>query len=353
MRRNPFSPRNYYLQKLVASEADAIELMQKYAVHPPDTADGTQARGENIRTLTGVLATSTGADVPIRYNKMRNLVAYLLLEKGKKGQLVYNANEGGSCLYGTATYVPNNAYVPVYWLPWEDGGIISLTIPQQGSNNSPNPDPGLFFTAAINGCSVIITGNANNPRIFHGGGPTYKNTSAETAQFWHGLADRLTNRVIGGEANKNMYVAEDGVTFTDTSGRVLKTTQAAKDYHTWLDLNTSNDLTIEEVRPWGCVMGIRTANGNWKFYLQENASVEYTILRKKHGLFGPKVVEKEDRLGRNPQGKVKKVADPNTGAKIVVDRKRTVARPIAFSEIYPNAQRGPRIDLPMPKWWHG
>jgi hypothetical protein len=281
-----------------------------------------------------------------------NKVAYFQLEKSKKGQSVTHAGlEGGHCLYGDATYVPNKAHVPIYWLPWEDGGIISLTIPQKGTGNSPTPDPDRFFTAAINGCSVVVTGNAGNPRVFHCGGSTYQNTSAATAQFWRGLVGGLTNRAISGEVNKNMYIAEDGVTVTDKTGRVLKTTQAAKDYHAWLQSNSSKNLTVEEVRPWGCVMGIRDGNSNWKFYLQENASVEYTILHKKHGV---RVAEKEQKLRKTDKGDFKGLRNPNTDEKVIVERKRTVARPIKFYEIYPNPQQGAgRLDLSMPKWSHG
>jgi hypothetical protein len=55
MRHNPFSPLNYYLQMLVSSEQDAVQLMSKYSVHPPDTASGGQARGAQKNILTGVL----------------------------------------------------------------------------------------------------------------------------------------------------------------------------------------------------------------------------------------------------------------------------------------------------------
>ena len=36
-----------------------------------------------------------------------------------------------------------------------------------GTTAIPNPD--IFFTAAINGCSVFVNGNAADPTVYHGG----------------------------------------------------------------------------------------------------------------------------------------------------------------------------------------
>ena len=71
-------------------------------------------------------------------------------------------------------------YRPIWFLPWADLNIIRLTIPVKGTSN---PDPDIFFTAAINGCSVFVQGSARHPTVYHAGGVTNYAIN-DAVRFW-------------------------------------------------------------------------------------------------------------------------------------------------------------------------
>ena len=148
------------------------------------------------------------------------------------------------------------------------------------------PDPDIFFTAAINGCSVFIQGSKKNPTIYHcGGDPDYPTTERDpsvAATFWRNLVLNYgQGRKPKAEVNKTNYVLD--VTTTNTAE---KSTQHSREYDEWLKSNVDNTVRIKEVAPWGCVFGIRTGD-EWAFYLQENATIKYATIQKKKIALGP------------------------------------------------------------------
>lgn len=317
-------PSAYYDNLLVNSDATARYLMKTYSVHPPDDADGE--KGNLVRNVEGVR--DSGA---IKISKMFNKkVAYLHLNKRARGHASVTGNEGGDTLYGSASYNPNSG-VPVYWLPWDAGGaIISINLPKKGTGGRDQPDPDRFFTAAINGCSVFIVGQPDNPTVYHCGGDTGVNGIAGSAKFWRDMMTRMGGSKARG-VDKEDYIKTEGV----RDGQGYATTQAAKDYQTWLDSEYSGRLEIKDVMPWGCVMGIRDNAGLWKFYLQENATVAYYTLKKK-GIFSNSKVHVKEKIND-----------------VKVDKVRAVSRPICFREIYPDQSQGVRIGQPVPTITHG
>ncbi|MCA9131662.1 MAG: hypothetical protein KDA45_00835 [Planctomycetales bacterium] len=342
-------PATYFNNLLMSTEQDAINMMKRYSLHPPDHA-GTL--GTTIRTIDNVRTTGEGRDQAIRVaNMLDKKVAWLDLTRGKRGQNWQSGNEGGGTLYGSCSYVESPTAVPVYWLPWDTAGaVISLNIPRMGSGRPDEPDPNRFFTAAINGCSVFFVGNPDAPTVYHCGGSTYISNHDKAAKFWRDLVTRMGGTPAG-EVNKTDYIKTEGV--KDSHG--FDTTQAAKDYQTWLT-STYQELEIEEVRPWGCVMGLRDDDGNWKFYLQQNVSVGYYTLKKK-GVFSKTLVRQKEAVTvtqTSAKGKVSVVKKKDrSGNTIMVDRQRTVSRPISFYEVYPNQALPVRIQAPIPKTKHG
>jgi len=76
--------------------------------------------------------------------------------------------------------------------------------------------------------------------------------------------------------------------------------------------------TIEHVRPWGAVFGIRTG-ANWQFYLQQNVTVDYYKLTARQ-------TQKKKMLGLSKK----------TITEIVQDGpSRSVSRPVVTREIFP------------------
>jgi hypothetical protein len=322
---------SYFDRWLMQSDASALHLMKTYSVHPPDDAAGnTNPRGKNVGG-----GTLDGGAREVRHASMGNRkVARLHLTKGQIGQL--GGNEGGDALYGQASYLDAAPGVPVYWLPWDSGGaIVELAIPQAGTRAGGRADPNRFFTAAINGCSVFISGTRQAPTIHHAGGDTATTGPAAQALFWRNLMAGLGHVGVA-EANKEDYIKNAAVPLPGGT----HTTQAARDYKTWLQNNYSDGLEIEDVRPWGAVMGIRDGAGDWTFYLQENASVSYYTLRKKKRLLKKSIMVREKESSQMPGNQFG----------VIIDRKRTLARPMRVSEIFPNRNIAPRVDQPIPRY---
>lgn len=250
---------------------DTMKLLTKYAICPPNDVGGY--KGKTARDMD---VSAYGRATDMRYGRVMQgrKVAYVDLFKEPRAPVAHvggvTNNEGGDAIKFQASY-GNNGGVPVYYLPWDSGGaIIRLTIPPKGTEN---PDPDIFFTAAINGCSVFFQGTADNPTVYHAGGDTGKADPNDAANFWrtalvrHVLRPATTNRgQIVAEVNKTEYVKTPGI----PGG----TTARAAEYEALLKskLDKAGKFTVTMVNPWGCVMGIRTGN-NWKFYLQENATV--------------------------------------------------------------------------------
>lgn len=175
--------------------------------------------------------------------------------------------------------------IHMYFLPWGSKRIVKMQIP---ANTGPN----VFFTAAISGCSVFVYGNPNNPILYHAGigvdlnKGNYKDKSntirynaakiGNAPVFWRLLLEKLDgvnkSKPNYAEVNKKNYVFDGIKSFRDKG----KTTARANRYHQRLQELHQNDLDIRIVIPWGCFFGLREANGNWKFYLQENATIIYT-----------------------------------------------------------------------------
>ena len=230
-------------------------------------------------------------------------------------------------------------YIPIWFLPWESGFMWKLKIESSvasptlniGAGTTAIANPDVFFTAAINGCSVFARGAAADPSLYHGGAEqneiaTIRNQVGNA--FWqqiggnaeglwlnlfhgfdmaagplppggdpmtlmgqkHNPAKAADNSV--GEVNKNDYVKQSvhgadilsplSMGKANPADRDKPSTIQAVQLENYLTSRPDfSHLRVEEVSPWGCVFGLRNGN-NWEFYLQTNATVRYyTIHRKK------------------------------------------------------------------------
>jgi hypothetical protein len=260
-----------YFDELLVT--NPMKILTKYAIHPRDDVSGY--RGDNLAVNIG----PDGDKSMAKISKGRK-VAHIHMYKKERGDYTVTGNEGADVLHFDAVYAPRADYVPVYFLPWEaQGGVIRITIPPPAAG-----DPDIFFTAAINGCSVFFQGTAQNPTIYHAGfmGTTRTDPNA-SAKFWRDTvrANAKNNTPLLGEVNKTHYIATPGLTTPPPypGAAAGNTTLNAKAYSDWLNNKYSKSLTIRDVMPWGCVMGIRTG-ANWKFYLQENATVVWRKVSK-------------------------------------------------------------------------
>lgn len=266
---------------------DPLAYMQKRSICPPDNITGDAHRGETAATLntSGFVPTHTTLNsqpTSIRYARvMRDMkVAYIKMYKDKRKDPNIRNDEGVDTIRFKSMFQKKSGYIPVYFLPWDvSGAIIRLTIPAKGTLN---PDPDIFFTAAINGCSVFIQGAKTSPTIYHAGGDTGQSDHNQAARFWReALSNHINNTAsargrghIMAEVNKTDYIKTPGTVGNSTTPRAMQFEAELK-----RNLDKGN-FSVYMVNPWGCVMGIRTGN-DWSFYLQENGTVICNIVSKK------------------------------------------------------------------------
>ena len=174
----------------------------------------------------------------------------------------------------------------IYYLPWESKKILRLKIPSTPTAGKPDPD--IFFTAGINGCSVFFVGDSKSPEVYHAG-TEEKLGNINSGKYWRTLFREWNTTAAAdpkgaktyGEVKKSQYINALG---KETDSKFDGQTKESLDYKQWLKDN-QKDVDVTLVQPWGCVFGLRDANRDWTFYLQKNAVVKYYSF-KKSGLFG-------------------------------------------------------------------
>jgi hypothetical protein len=251
-----------------------------------------------------------GAIVNNSYSKLKvdgaaNAVKFIRMRANAKneiGALTFTVKSAADL----PTTASRQGWTPIWWLPWQDRHIVKIKILDKtatpsivfGPGIDPVPNPDLFFTAAINGCSVIAVGATSAPSIYHGGldgdtmAPRLANETTEDA--WQRLVGR-----IGGAKNvqgvgKSEYVAELAPTVADPNARRMngayKTTTDADNFEA--NLLARGNLTNVSVSPFGMVFGLRDGAGNWALTLVKNANISYqriSVVSKKRLFRSPKV----------------------------------------------------------------
>jgi hypothetical protein len=244
-----------------------LELFKQFSVSPPDGAVGdaaVDALGSLRRNrvmpigvrsqvpMDGTLAQffRSGPTDPIGFKAgtVNNGIAWINLVEDTTR--MYNALTFDAIIPSSQRTIPAN-HLPVWFLPWESRHLIDMTIPARRTDDDHDPtDPGIFFTAAINGCSVFVRGDPSSPTVFHGGisqGQTpYGN---EPAAFWRDLlqasvAHEGVNRGFK-EVNNTDYINQTGVSGGAKTAR-------GDQYLQWLKTLPSGPFTISQVVPWGC-----------------------------------------------------------------------------------------------------
>lgn len=257
---------------------DPVAFANDHAICPPSNISGYKGKLAKELDTSGYSAigpSSGNAVGSIKYSRvMRNKkVGYIEMYDDMRSAIEDRNMEGVGATRMRADFEDFGEAQPMYFLPWDEGGaIVKLRIPAEGELGV---DPNIFFTAAINGCSVFVQGDPASPTVYHAGGNTGRSTHNDAARFWrHALGKHIASSrtakargIIKGEVNKTHYIKTPG-----TIGN--STTPTAEHYEKELQdrLNQRGSFTVTMVNPWGCVFGVREA-GTWKFYLQENATV--------------------------------------------------------------------------------
>lgn len=343
----------YYNDLLIGDDEDFHKLIRKYSIAPPD--DIANYKGVNLGDiLVGhgaadpKLAASTRSE-NIKRNRIPSTHKIAHIDLRKKARQTVGAGQEGDMIYFDATYAVTANYVPVYFLPWDtSGAAIRLTIPAAPPNKGPShpidaANPYLFFTAAINGCSIFFRGTPQSPTIFHCGGSTGRTDLNDQAEFWQAVMDefvQLDDAKVGRQAklgplspnsvDKRDYIKTPGVTTSfksAASGITMQdnTTQRAKNYKRQLQAKHAlGKLSIESVSPWACVLGRRDDHGDWTFYIQENATITY------------------HQISKNPINRIRGIHSASY----------SVVRPLIYREVFPHgaAHVTVKAGLPSIQW---
>jgi hypothetical protein len=316
------------------NKAAILKFMEKYPVHPPN---GLVAPGHHTAkapmTVGGqrpaTVDTSGRVGTHVRFSKqkltaMGDRVAFInCIEEtspGEKGSLSFDVKFAEEL----TTAASRVGRAPIWWLPWNgEGSLVKLKIEPSvaspmlnlGAGVANEANPNLFFTAAINGCSIFAYGDLDGPTVYHAGltGDVMANlgTSAErlgvetSEEAWGALLNKVTfsgtqitpsggarkqdTKANFSEVNRGDYVAErKGKGFymarDFVSGDKTKTTKRARDFQAWLEAHPPGaQLRAYSLSPWGCVFGIRTGNA-WEMWLQRNATVVHAAAKRPHSL---------------------------------------------------------------------
>jgi len=319
-----------------------LDLFRKYSVSPPDGAVGDEAtdhlgatRRQKLLPVASRQTIATDGMFTRYFNSGTNIVGDFLQAKVNKKIAWIQLREHGS-FHGALTFdaiIPGDPskiptdHVPVWFLPWESRHLIEMTIPTRQNEDDDDPeDPKIFFTAAINGCSVFVRGDPRSPTITHAGiSQAQTPYGNDPSTFWrHLLAANLSGHNIHNgktwEVNNKDYINQTGVSGNAQTGH----TDA---YLRWLKTLPSGPLTVSHVVPWGSVFGIRYGR-LWSFYLQENATVHTYKLVSEYETVD--VTSTKKVMGLIPVSTTQQVSIMRTVKKLM-----TVNRPVVLRDFFP------------------
>lgn len=226
---------------------------------------------------------------------------------------------------------PHWSRLPIWFLPWASDRIVQMDIPERprhhDMDNDPN-SPDIFFTAAINGCSVFVTGDSRHPTVAHLGTEASTPYGGEAAEFWRTLFAVSQEQSGGrqdilGEVNNTMYVNDTGIS------KELHTVNADA-YKAFLEKIPGPGIRVKQVQPYGCVFGIRYGR-MWSFYLQENVRVTTVRVGKERKT----VTVQRGYLKKTLFGMKKKFKEITEEVDVQVEVETVTNRPIRVSPFYP------------------
>lgn len=191
---------------------------------------------------------------------------------------------------------PSPSAVPCYYLPWRKDHMMRIKL--KPSPNHPKQeagvtlDPDLFVTAALQGCSVMVSGDPAQPLVYHLNASSKKGANDETfggndaqfdiaAQAKIGHMQTLFGQAqlqspkegpkIGGVRQAAANPVTRGAHVTDYMiGAKPGTNAVLRDFYR---RRFGVNVTVSQ---FGTVYGIRNG-GTWKFYRQTRNRVGYKL----------------------------------------------------------------------------
>ncbi len=266
----------------VYPNADPVARLDQ--LHSVDLAGGgnfTEIRGENKVSFCQILPCAMVNPLP---SDLSPVISY--------------TNDIGLWVMRITHNRPGPSAVPAYYLPWRKDHLMRMKL--KPSPNHPKQehgitlDPDLFVTAALQGCTVIVSGEPAQPLVYHlnaasvrgAGGETFAGDDADFAVAAQAKIGHMQNLfgqsqaqqpkegpVVGGIRQPPVNVVTQGAHVTDYMRGIQPGPNAAlRNYYSRL-LGVRNP----SVEQYGTVFGIR-GGGVWKFYRQTRNRVGYQPL---------------------------------------------------------------------------
>jgi hypothetical protein len=193
---------------------------------------------------------------------------------------------------------PGPSAVPAYYLPWKPDEMMRMKLKPSPHHAKQEGgltlDPDLFVTAALQGCTVVVTGEPAQPVVYHlnaksvrgPGGETLGGDDAEfdiaaQAKVTHMRGKFATGQTsfpkegpkVGGVHQPLVAPTTRGVNVTDyMKGVKPGLNTVLRDFY-----RRRFGATYVNVAQFGTVFGIRNG-GAWKFYRQTRTRVIYRAI---------------------------------------------------------------------------
>ena len=89
---------------------------------------------------------------------------------------------------------------PIFFLPWAADHVVKIKLSDPRVN--PGGDVKIFFTAAVDGCSVFVEGDPSNPTVYHANAMSHNpgtldpNVTAEMINLRRARAQQMKDRLL-------------------------------------------------------------------------------------------------------------------------------------------------------------
>lgn len=204
-------------------------------------------------------------------------------------QILWDGNLGSNKVKASTALTGDGFYS--YYLPWMKDTIVRMTLRPSKTlvNVTEKEDPDYFFTAAVNGCTVIVEGDPLTPTVYHAnameeGG----NDNSPTVHFnsnnlvlGQQVLDRKQNIMLNKFQNHrtNFQKADPNLETSVIKASEYMTYQNTQEFNNYLaDLTRGIPKSklawkkkdeIEILESQGCVFGLKSdIDYKWSFYYQ-------------------------------------------------------------------------------------
>jgi hypothetical protein len=182
---------------------------------------------------------------------------------------------------------------PVYYLPWQQNRLFRMKLKPSPKNptklENEIVEPEIFITAALQGCSIIVSGDPEEPVVYHVNavnttGPKGENLNSETDLGFLKAAQAKRDHMLNLYDMARTQYPKEG---RRVEGKRPEQTFVSKAVHLTDymlgDMHTPNEALVARfvgdiggsVDQFGTVFGVRS-DRKWKFYRQTRTRVSRT-----------------------------------------------------------------------------